>query len=82
MILHIVSQRLVVAELSAGKKFCCEGIKELVSEELRLRGLEPWSSIEVELFQCEGGTLAFAVPVRVLLPESLLRLAAQLGVDT
>ena len=81
MTVHTASETLVVAELSAAENLEREELRGLIDGALKERGLSPWSSMELEIFQGMRETLVLAVPVKVLLPECLLRLA-ELGGDT
>ena len=77
MLIHMASDKLIVAELSADENPKREELQALVFGALDSRGLERWSSMELEIFQGASAQLVLAVPVRVLLPESLLRFSKQ-----
>lgn len=80
MVVHIISETLIVAELTAAETGAdADVLAKHIYEALDEFGLERWHSVELELFQRGESALAFAVPVKVLLPECLLRLAAAGG---
>lgn len=77
MIIHMASDNLVVAELSSGENLEREKLQALIFAALDSRELERWSSMELEIYQGSATTLLIAVPVKVLLPECLLRFSKQ-----
>lgn len=75
MTIHTASETLVVAELSADEKLGREELGDAVLALLETCGFERWGSLELEVFQGACSQLVFASPVKVLLPECLLRLS-------
>ena len=81
MTIHIASNSLVVAELSDYDERCTDGIRDAVNTVLNANGLERWNSMELSVFDGGKAALVFASPVRVLLPDYLLRLGEMAGCD-
>jgi len=73
MKIQIVAPELVVLE-TAGETEETDP-RTLILEALEKKGLEPWNSIEIEDYTYRNSGLIFAKPVKVYIPEILLRLA-------
>ena len=69
MTVHIATPKLLLLELEAGESSESEQIKNGVRKVLKSRGFDEWSSVEIELFSKGDRNLAFAVPVKLYIPE-------------
>ena len=79
MTLHTASERLVSFELSPAEDRSPDAIRLLTNAALEACGLAPWRSVELEIYEGTHGALVFAVPVKLFLPQMLLRLSE--GID-
>lgn len=69
MTVHIATPELLLLELDSDESCEHERIKNDIRKALKSRGLDEWSSVEIEVF-CKGErNLAFAVPVKLYIPE-------------
>ncbi|NLV86598.1 MAG: hypothetical protein GX025_05200 [Clostridiales bacterium] len=69
MTVHIATPELLLLELESGESCENEQIKNDIRKALKSRGLEEWNSVEIELFCSGERNLAFAVPVKLYIPE-------------
>ena len=77
MTVHIVTPELMLLELESGESCENQQIRDDIRKTLKSRGLEEWSSVEIELF-CKGEkNLAFAVPVKLYIPEIFAKILKQ-----
>ncbi|MEG0876616.1 MAG: hypothetical protein RSD32_03275 [Oscillospiraceae bacterium] len=77
---QIASPTLVVLELSGKEQAERERAGELITAALLESRLEPWSSLEIECFTYEGRQLLLARPIKVFVPDFLIRFAEFHGV--
>ncbi|MDR0951782.1 MAG: hypothetical protein LBM18_02550 [Oscillospiraceae bacterium] len=73
MKVHIFSRTLEVIEYGRGEHPTPEEIAGKVRESLSSMGESDWPSVELEAFECSGGTLVFATPVKVFVPKWLVQ---------
>ena len=69
MTVHIATPELLLLELESGENCENEQIRNDIRKALKSRGLEEWNSVEIELFSRGDRSLAFAVPVKLYIPE-------------
>lgn len=74
MIIHIASAQLIVLETESCDLIDGKQSQEIVRSVLEDRGLEQWSSIEIEEFTYCDQQLLFATPIKIFIPSFLARL--------
>lgn len=74
MTVHLTTPRLVVLETEDWEAADENAVQEALQAALDGEGHERWSSVEIETFTYRGRRLLLAKPVRVLVPDFLVRL--------
>lgn len=73
MIIHITTPELLVLELEQGDEISEAAARQEVAKALDESGMEPWSSVEIEMFTFGNSCIVFAVPIKLYIPEILTR---------
>ncbi len=73
MIIHITTPELLVIELEECDERCEEAARQGVINVLSDSAMEPWSSVEIEMFSFGVRCLVFAVPIKLYIPEIMTR---------
>ncbi|MGI5986239.1 MAG: hypothetical protein GXY01_08065 [Clostridiales bacterium] len=74
MTIHIATPELVVLETESGELTDSNKAQMIIRSALEVKGIEQWSSIEIEDFTYQGNQLIFAKPVKVFIHDILARL--------
>jgi hypothetical protein len=74
MTVHLTTPLLVVLETEDWEVADENAVQEALQAALAEKGLERWGSVEIETFTYRGRRLLLAKPVRVLVPDFLVRL--------
>ncbi len=77
MTVHIATAELLLLELESKESYEKEQMRNDIRKALKSRGLKEWSSIEIELFSRGDRNLAFAVPVKLYIPEIFEKILSQ-----
>ena len=74
MIIHIATPELVVIEAENDELKDGSSAQGIVRTVLEDKGIEQWSSIEIEDFTYRNARLVFAIPIKIYIPDFLARL--------
>ena len=74
MKIHIATSDLVVLETENEEPADRDAAQVLIRSVLEAEGLEQWSSIEIENYTYLNSGLIFAKPIKVYIPEFMMRL--------
>jgi len=74
MKIHIANPDLVVLETENGEPADRDAAQALIRKVLESENLEQWSSIEIENYTYLNSGLIFAKPIKVYIPEFMMRL--------
>ncbi len=72
MEIHIVTEDFCLLEYEDGDGPTPEALQGIILQELIVKGIKPWPSIELEELTYNNKSLIFAHPVRVYMPSWLL----------